>query len=42
MDQKIIFTNISGYPDLEKPILASKEIPSWYSELNSYLAHKND
>lgn len=40
MSQKIIFTNTSSYPDLEKPTLASKEIPSWYAELNSYLAHK--
>lgn len=40
MNQKIIFTNTSLYPDLEKPVPASKEIPSWYSELNSYIDDK--
>jgi hypothetical protein len=40
MDQKIIFTNTSPYPDLEKPVPASKEIPSWYTDLNSYMNNK--
>jgi hypothetical protein len=40
MNQNIIFTNIFPYPDLEKPIPASKEIPNWYSELNSYIGGK--
>ena len=40
MDQKIIFTNTSPYPDLEKPVPASKEIPSWYTDLNSYINNK--
>jgi len=40
MNQNIIFTNVSGHPDLEKPIPASKNIPSWYSDLNSYIGNK--
>jgi len=40
MNQNIIFTNISNHPDLEKPIPASKDIPSWYSDLNSYIGDK--
>jgi hypothetical protein len=40
MDQNIIFTNIFPHHDLEKPIPASKEIPSWYSDLNSYIGDK--
>ena len=40
MNQNIIFTNVSMYPDLEKPVPASKEIPSWYADLNSYMGDK--
>jgi len=40
MEQNIIFTNNSNFPDLEKPIPASKEIPSWYSDLDSYTTGK--
>jgi len=40
MKQKIIFTNVSSFIDLEKPIPASKDIPNWYAGLNSYLGGK--
>ena len=40
MDQNIIFTNTSPYPDLEKPVPASREIPNWYADLNSYMTDK--
>lgn len=40
MNQNITFTNTSNFLDLEKPIPASKEIPSWYSDLNSYIGDK--
>jgi len=37
---KITFTNISPFPDLEKPQLASKVIPEWYKEIGSYVGDK--
>lgn len=37
MSNNIIFTNTSGYQDLEPPILASKLIPDWYKDLESYI-----
>ena len=40
MEQKIIFTNASSIPNLEKPIPASKDIPSWYAGLDSYIGGK--
>lgn len=40
MDQTIIFTNTSPHLDLEKPVPASKEIPSWYADVNSYIGDK--
>lgn len=33
----ITFTNISGFTDLEKPQPASKSIPDWYKNMESYL-----
>ena len=33
----IIFTNTSGFKDLEKPQPSSKLIPEWYKNTNSYL-----
>jgi hypothetical protein len=37
---KITFTNMSSFPDLEKPQLASKVIPEWYKEIGSYVGDK--
>jgi len=37
---KITFTNMSQFPDLEKPQLASKVIPEWYKETLSYVGDK--
>jgi hypothetical protein len=34
---KIIFTNTSE-TDLEKPQLASKLIPDWYKDMESYIS----
>lgn len=34
---KITFTNTSGFPDIEQPQPASKYIPSWYKEIESYV-----
>jgi len=33
----IIFTNTSGFEDLEKPQPASKFIPDWYKDMQSYI-----
>lgn len=33
----ITFTNISGFPDLEKPQPASSFIPDWYKDTESYV-----
>jgi len=33
----ITFTNISGFDDLEKPEPASKFIPDWYKNMESYM-----
>jgi hypothetical protein len=38
----IIFTNISGYPNLEKPQPASKFIPDWYKQMESYMGGKKE
>jgi hypothetical protein len=35
---EIIFTNASGIEDIEKPQLASKFIPNWYKDLESYIS----
>jgi hypothetical protein len=40
MGQNIIFTNTSHLPDLEKPVPASREIPSWYADSESYVGGK--
>ena len=37
---KIIFTNTSGFSDIEKPQPASKFIPDWYKNLESYYDEK--
>jgi len=34
---KIIFTNVSGVPEQYSPKPASKHIPDWYKELDSYI-----
>lgn len=34
---KILFTNTSGFKDIEKPKPASKEIPDWYKNTESYV-----
>lgn len=33
----ITFTNVSGFDDLEQPQLASKFIPDWYKDMESYI-----
>jgi hypothetical protein len=33
----ITFTNISGFDDLEQPQPASKFIPDWYKNMESYI-----
>lgn len=33
----IIFTNTSNMPDIDRPQLASKFIPDWYKEVESYV-----
>ena len=38
---KITFTNTLDV-DIEKPIPASKVLPDWYKELNSYMGNKKD
>lgn len=35
--KKIKFTNVSGYPDLLKPVPASTLIPEWYKKTDSYI-----
>lgn len=37
---KITFTNISEFTDLELPKLASKVIPEWYKQVDSYIGNK--
>lgn len=37
MTEKIIFTNISGFSDIEKPKPASEFMPDWYKQMNSYV-----
>lgn len=34
---KIIFTNTSGFDNLEKPVPSSTVIPEWYKETKSYI-----
>jgi hypothetical protein len=34
---KITFTNVSGFDGLEKPVPASKIIPEWYKNIDSYM-----
>lgn len=38
--KKITFTNISDYADLEVPKPASRYIPEWYKEMQSYMNGK--
>ena len=36
-EMKIVFTNTSGFDDLEQPKAASRFIPDWYSKMESYI-----
>jgi len=37
MAKNIIFTNTSGHPEIDPPIPASKLIPEWYKDTESYM-----
>jgi hypothetical protein len=37
---EILFTNTSGFNDLEKPQPASQFIPNWYKDTNSYIGRE--
>lgn len=40
MTEKIIFTNTTGFPDLEKPKPANELIPDWYKQMESYIGNE--